>query len=88
MLCAEFQVVIEQNHVLNPATNQTLKCVSDMKHRAQSIVEKPRQIYEAYIKEIPLEALIQFPNYIAFQRKIEFIREKIDLLAFKSCKCC
>lgn len=71
--------VTQHSHAPDPSKNEAQKAVSNMKRRAATTLEKPRQLIQGSTNGISLEASVHLPSYNASQRTIERIRQKIQM---------
>lgn len=69
-------VVSEHNHAPGPDRNEAHKVVVEIRRRAVTTVEKPRQIIQQTTAAVPLEVASHLPEYTASQRMIQRQRKR------------
>src|SRR5213082_2444301 len=72
----EVVVVSEHNHASDPNQNETTKVVAEIRRRAVTTVEKPRQIIQQSASAVSLEVASHLPGYTASQRTIQRQRKR------------
>lgn len=69
-------VLSEHSHAPNPELNEAAKAMAEIRRRAVTTVEKPRQIIQQSTAGISLASASALPAYTASQRTIERSRKK------------
>lgn len=69
-------VVTEHNHASDPAQNEATKVVAEIRRRAVTTVERPRQIIQQSAAGVSLEVASHLPEYTASQRTIQRQRKR------------
>ena len=69
-------IVCEHNHGSDPDQNEATKVVSEIRRRAATTVEKPRQIIQQSSSAVSLAVASHLPEYTASQRSIQRQRKR------------
>ena len=71
-------MISEHNHAPDPERNEVQKTVAEIRRRATTTVERPRQIIQQSSLGISLQTASMLPSYTASQRAIERRRKRND----------
>lgn len=69
-------IVRDHNHAPTPGRNAVAKAMAELRRRARTTMDKPRQIIEQTFNGIPLESISTLPSFASSQRTIERVRKK------------
>lgn len=80
VISAQSQTVIsDHNHAPDPDSNEAKKIAAEIRRRAATTVERPRQIIQQSTVGMSLQTASVLPSYTASQRMIERKRKRNDI---------
>ena len=72
---AEVWRTTEHNHAADVREIVALETQANLRKRALDTMEQPRQIFQAVVRDMPIQVASKLPSYRAIQRKIERVRK-------------